>query len=878
MVGDKTLKLADAAYRSYHTYVWWKAGPDWELSNNGDKVTVGLKPTAATDIAPPRLVGARVNGATLVLTFDEEPKTSSVPAASAFDVEVAGSDRTLASASPVAVSGYTVTLTLSSAAGYREVVEVSYDKPGSNPLEDSAGNDVADFDWKVANDTPNPALRNVVFDVASVTVDEAGTATYRVKLAAAPEAGNPVAVRIGPHSLIEASPEQVTLDTGNWSTGVEVTLTAVRDGDGVDNETRLRHRGHLVGNGAGKDGDGEVFLPVTMRDTNAAPRVASGIPSQSLIAGQSFSYTFPAGAFHDPDGDTLSYTSWRFPNHIVGQVWPSWLEFDAATRTFSGTPQQSDVGVYRMYVQARDGYSHLQAYTAVSFHFRVYESLQAQLSGRPLSSGPVRSRSFARWIPRAGSEGCRVNVDVRFLDHAGEAVAVDTLSASDFTVENGRLGTPVRHGDGWRVPAWSDRGFTGLMRVKLLAKEPAPIPEVDPDDAEEGEEGEVDLPPEDLRSWGAAEQVFRVSGGADCAPVARNELASLALGGLALDPAFDVGTTAYTAQAAADKARTTVSAAAVYGTASVSIAPADADAETEGHQVALAEGENAVTVTVTPSDGDVAARTWTVTVTRAAADPDGTRAGAVSLGAQSPAEGRQYFRGKSLDRANGDRVDYYTFTTDGRYQLGLGVRDQSVELAVTLENADGETVGTAGPPKDPAKDQLHIEWLAQTIEPGTYYVRVEALADGATDYYIRFGLEDAPAPVVADPDGTRAGAVSLGAQSPAKGLQYFRDKSLGRANGDAVDYYRFTTDGRYALGLGVRGQSVSSPSRWRTRTARRWGRPARRRTRARTRSTSSGWRRRSSPGRTTCGWRRWRTGRRTTTSASASGTRRRLPR
>ncbi len=121
-------------------------------------------------------------------------------------------------------------------------------------------------------------------------------------------------------------------------------------------------------------------------------------------------------------------------------------------------------------------------------------------------------------------------------------------------------------------------------------------------------------------------------------------------------------------------------------------------------------------------------------------DPDSNRDGAVSLGDQSPDRGRQFFYDKSLDRANGDGVDYYTFTTDGRYELGLGARDQSIELKVTLEDADGNVVGTAGPPADPNKDQVYIEWLKITIDAGAYYVRVEALADGQTDYYIRFGL------------------------------------------------------------------------------------------------------------------------------------------
>ncbi len=127
-------------------------------------------------------------------------------------------------------------------------------------------------------------------------------------------------------------------------------------------------------------------------------------------------------------------------------------------------------------------------------------------------------------------------------------------------------------------------------------------------------------------------------------------------------------------------------------------------------------------------------------------DPDGTREGAVSLGEQSPDRGRQFFYDKSLDRAAGDGVDYYTFSTAGRYTLGLGVRDQTIDLDSWLEDSDGNTVAQSGPPIDPSKDQT-IEWLKATIDAGTYYIKVEAAEDGATGYYLRFGLAAAPAPV-----------------------------------------------------------------------------------------------------------------------------------
>ena len=57
-------------------------------------------------------------------------------------------------------------------------------------------------------------------------------------------------------------------------------------------------------------------------------------------------------------------------------------------------------------------------------------------------------------------------------------------------------------------------------------------------------------------------------------------LGALALDGLALEPRFEPLVTAYTAAAAADQARTTVTAAALDGTSSVAIAPGDADAAT----------------------------------------------------------------------------------------------------------------------------------------------------------------------------------------------------------------------------------------------------------------------------------------------------------
>ena len=109
--------------------------------------------TNDTDTAP-ALSSAAVNGAALTLTFDQALKASSVPAASAFSVMVAGSAR---SVSAVRLSGSTAALTLASAVAHGEAVTVSYAPPGSSPLVDGTGNAVAAFGpVAAANNTPKP--------------------------------------------------------------------------------------------------------------------------------------------------------------------------------------------------------------------------------------------------------------------------------------------------------------------------------------------------------------------------------------------------------------------------------------------------------------------------------------------------------------------------------------------------------------------------------------------------------------------------------------------------------------------------------------------------------------------------------------------------
>lgn len=129
-----------------------------------------------------------------------------------------------------------------------------------------------------------------------------------------------------------------------------------------------------------------------------------------------------------------------------------------------------------------------------------------------------------------------------------------------------------------------------------------------------------------------------------------------------------------------------------------------------------------------------------VTVEAPPDDPDGSREGAAAIDIAGAIDGRLFLYDQVLHRAGGDGVDHHTFTTDARYELGLGVRQQRVDLDATLEDAEGNTLATSGPPTG---DDT-IEWLRVDPEPGTYYIRVEAMEEGITGYYIRFGLKTLP--------------------------------------------------------------------------------------------------------------------------------------
>jgi len=89
---------------------------------------------------------------------------------------------------------------------------------------------------------------------------------------------------------------------------------------------------------------------VTFSSTNDAPVLANPIPNRTFDGPGTHTFAIPGGTFTDGDGDTLSYVP--TPTLADGSPLPSWLTFDATTRTFSGNPPAD--GALDILVTARD--------------------------------------------------------------------------------------------------------------------------------------------------------------------------------------------------------------------------------------------------------------------------------------------------------------------------------------------------------------------------------------------------------------------------------------------------------------------------------------------------------------------------------------------
>ena len=102
--------------------------------------------------------------------------------------------------------------------------------------------------------------------------------------------------------------------------------------------------------------DGELSVvstvSLTVNSSNHAPVLAHALVDQSVAEDAGVSFVLPADAFSDVDGDTLTLSA----KMADGTALPTWLSFNATTRTFSGTPPLNFNGVFQIEITANDGH------------------------------------------------------------------------------------------------------------------------------------------------------------------------------------------------------------------------------------------------------------------------------------------------------------------------------------------------------------------------------------------------------------------------------------------------------------------------------------------------------------------------------------------
>jgi hypothetical protein len=200
--------------------------------------------------------------------------------------------------------------------------------------------------------------------------------------------------------------------------------------------------------------------------TNDAPVAAIALPDALGSVDTPFSYTVPNGSFTDVDS-SLSYSA----TLASGAALPTWLSFDAATRTFSGTPAVDQQGGVDVVVTASDG--SLSAQDTV--RFTVLPNVYTGTSADNVYGGTSRSETI---VGNGGNDTLSggAGADTLYGDAFGElgpsptiASSLTTTAQSYYTgtnaLRNG-LGGTVDFGEG--VLAKNDDLSTSLLDIRSV--------------------------------------------------------------------------------------------------------------------------------------------------------------------------------------------------------------------------------------------------------------------------------------------------------------------------------------------------------------------------------------------------------------------------
>ncbi|HMY00481.1 MAG TPA: cadherin-like domain-containing protein, partial [Agitococcus sp.] len=161
---------------------------------------------------------------------------------------------------------------------------------------------------------------------------------------------------------------------------------------------------------------------------NDAPIVNPNVvfDTQQVNENQAFSFSVAQDAFIDVDGDNLSYSAIQ----ANGQALPTWLSFDATTRTFSGIPSFSDADSLNIKIVASDG-----SETAEQTFVLTVNNVNRAPTGSSNATLASVAKGAASYTLLAS------DLLQGFSDADGDTLMVANLTADHATVVNNNNGT-----------------------------------------------------------------------------------------------------------------------------------------------------------------------------------------------------------------------------------------------------------------------------------------------------------------------------------------------------------------------------------------------------------------------------------------------------
>ena len=195
------------------------SGTGYDLGGSGATVSI-----LDDDGDGPAPSGATVDGATVVLTYNEPLDGASTPSSSAFVLRVAGNP---VSITEVSVDGSEVTLTLAAPVPAGQTVSLDHTQPMSNPIQDASGNKAQSFArWYLVTES-TITITNPVITVPGAPTDLSASAVGETQInlswtAPGENGGAPIS-----GYKIESSPDgvanwtELVANTGNANTTYE---------------------------------------------------------------------------------------------------------------------------------------------------------------------------------------------------------------------------------------------------------------------------------------------------------------------------------------------------------------------------------------------------------------------------------------------------------------------------------------------------------------------------------------------------------------------------------------------------------------------------------------------------------------------------------